>query len=131
MAEPVYVHHIRVRYGEVDMQGVVFNAHYLAYIDDASDTWLRSILGQFENFGWEPMVVRAVLDLQGGARLGNVVDIALRVSRWGRTSFDIEFTGTVGPHPIFTSTITYVGVSTGDLAPMEPPDVVRTALAVT
>jgi len=28
-----YTHHIRVRYGEVDMQRVVFNAHYLTYFD--------------------------------------------------------------------------------------------------
>ena len=30
-----------VRYGECDQQGVVFNAHYLAYVDDALDQWLR------------------------------------------------------------------------------------------
>ncbi len=29
---------VRVRFGECDMQGVVFNAHYLAYIDDAAAT---------------------------------------------------------------------------------------------
>ena len=36
-------HHarIRVRYGEVDQQGVVYNAHYLAYVDDVFDTLLR------------------------------------------------------------------------------------------
>ena len=38
-------HEIRVRYGEVDMQRHVFNAHYLAYVDDACDAWLRSALG--------------------------------------------------------------------------------------
>jgi acyl-CoA thioesterase FadM len=30
-----YRHTIRVRYGECDMQRVVFNAHYFAYCDDA------------------------------------------------------------------------------------------------
>lgn len=38
-----YTHHIRVRYGEVDMQRVVSNAHYLAYCDDAADLWYRSL----------------------------------------------------------------------------------------
>ena len=33
-----WVHRIRVRYGEVDMQRVVFNAHYLAYCDGTSPT---------------------------------------------------------------------------------------------
>ena len=27
------------------MQKVVFNANYLAYIDDATDTWFREALG--------------------------------------------------------------------------------------
>ena len=36
-----YRHALRVRYGECDMQQVVFNANYLAYIDDAIDTWMR------------------------------------------------------------------------------------------
>ena len=40
-----YVHRVRVRYGECDMQRVVFNANYLAYIDDATDTWFRETLG--------------------------------------------------------------------------------------
>ena len=36
-----YRHLVRIRYGECDMQKVVFNANYLAYIDDATDTWFR------------------------------------------------------------------------------------------
>jgi YbgC/YbaW family acyl-CoA thioester hydrolase len=36
-------HEIRVRYGEVDMQRVVFNANYLAYCDDAADLWFRKL----------------------------------------------------------------------------------------
>jgi len=35
MAEQ-FVHELRVRYGECDPQGIVFNANYLAYIDPAS-----------------------------------------------------------------------------------------------
>ena len=35
---------VRVRYGEVDMQRVVFNAHYLAYIDDTMESWLYAVL---------------------------------------------------------------------------------------
>ena len=42
-------HSIRVRYGECDMQGVVFNAHYLAYVDDALEhrrLWLHGEIGR-------------------------------------------------------------------------------------
>ena len=34
---------IRVRYAEVDLQGIVFNAHYLTYIDTAITEYFRAI----------------------------------------------------------------------------------------
>ena len=46
-----YSQDIRVRYGEVDAQGVVCNAHYLAYLDDVADTWLRGLDEGFETTG--------------------------------------------------------------------------------
>ena len=60
-------HDIRIRYGEVDMQGVVFNAHYLAYVDDCIDSWLRSIDAHFEQFGWDIMVKKATIEWLGTA----------------------------------------------------------------
>ena len=49
-----YVHRIRVRYGECDMQRVVFNAHYMAYCDDAVDTWFRAELAP-DGLGFEAL----------------------------------------------------------------------------
>jgi acyl-CoA thioester hydrolase len=123
-----YTHHIPIRYGEVDMQGVVFNAHYMAYCDDACDSWLRDRLGRFEDLGWEPMVVKAVIEWQGGAGIGDTLDISLGASRWGNTSFDVAFTGVVGERPVFTATITYVGVSSDEHKPIPIPEQVRAAL---
>ena len=40
----MYSHEVRVRYGDCDMQQVVFNAHYLAYSDDAVMCWLLNRL---------------------------------------------------------------------------------------
>src|SRR4029079_4289984 len=57
--EMSYRHTVRVRYGECDMQSVVFNAHYLPYCDDAIDTWFRSVLaadGGMEHLGFDFMV---------------------------------------------------------------------------
>jgi acyl-CoA thioester hydrolase len=124
-----YIHRVPIRYGEVDAQGVVFNAHYLAYCDDACDSWLRIKLGRFEGLGWEPMVVKALVEWQGAAGIGDVLDIELGISRWGRTSFDVGFTGHVGQRQVFTATITYVGVSPGDHTPVEPPGHIRAALS--
>ncbi len=78
-------HHarIRVRYGEVDQQGVVYNAHYLAYVDDVFDTWLRELAPQFEELGWEIMLKKASLEWHGSAGMGDVLDVTTEVVRWG------------------------------------------------
>jgi acyl-CoA thioesterase FadM len=53
--------------------------------------------------------------------------IAVSVSRWGNTSFDVRFDGTVGTTPIFTADITYVGVRTGTTDTVPVPDWFRAA----
>ena len=39
-----YRHSLRIRYDECDMQGIVFNAHYLAYCDDAFGAWVEAAM---------------------------------------------------------------------------------------
>ena len=39
-----YALQIRVRYAECDLQGVVFNANYLVYVDDIIERWLTTAL---------------------------------------------------------------------------------------
>jgi acyl-CoA thioester hydrolase len=120
-----HVHTIRVRYGEVDLQGVVFNAHYLAYCDDAVDTWLWQLDVAFERFGWDVMLKRADLVWHAPAGLGDTIDLELGVSRWGTTSFDVGFVGRVGERVVMTATITYVGVRAGTTDPEPVPEGVR------
>ena len=122
-------HTIRPRYGEIDMQGVVFNAHYLAYCDDACDSWFREVFDNFEEQGWDFMLKKAELTWQGAARLRDVLDIDVGVRRWGTTSFDIGFTGSVGERPVFEGVITYVCVKPGTVEPMPVPDDARARLA--
>ena len=129
-ARDPYVHRVRVRYGEVDMQGVVFNAHYLAFCDDAVDTWLRSVDVHFEDAGWDLMLKKAVVEWQGAATIGDELAIAVGVTRWGNTSFDVGFAGRAGEREVFTATITYVGVATGSRTPMPAPAEIRKSLDV-
>jgi len=37
-----FTHRVRVRYGDCDMQGVVFNPNYFVFLDDAMDMWLQA-----------------------------------------------------------------------------------------
>ncbi len=122
-------HIIRPRYGEIDMQGVVFNAHYLAYCDDACDSWFRAVFANFEEQGWDFMLKKAEITWEGASRLGDVLDIDVNVRRWGRTSFDIGFAGAVGERPVFEAIITYVCVKPGTVEAMPVPDDARARLS--
>ncbi len=96
------------------MQRVVFNAHYLTYLDDTMATWFEAAFGwtgQDDEIDW--MLAKVVLEWQGSTSYGDVLDIEARVSRWGTTSFDVAFVGTVAERPVFTATVTYVCVEPG------------------
>ncbi len=121
-------HQVQVRYGEVDRQGVVFNAHYLAWIDDAMDRWMRMLDADFESSGWDYMVRHAELDWLDGATVGDTVDLAAEVARWGRTSFVVRVVATVGERRVMEAEMTYVGVEAGTTRPAPPPAEVRAHL---
>jgi acyl-CoA thioester hydrolase len=126
-----YVHRVRVRYGEVDMQRVVFNAHYLAYCDDAVEHWLSLLGVNVFDHGWDFMLKKAVLEWDGAATVHDILEIEVGVTRWGNTSFDVGFKGAVGGRPVFSTTITYVGVRAGTRETMAPPAEVRALMDAT
>jgi acyl-CoA thioester hydrolase len=117
-----------VRYGEVDMQRVVFNANYLAYCDDAAEQWFRHLELNIADLGWDFMLKKATIEWAGTATVNDEIDIDVHASRWGNTSFDVTFDGSVGERPVFQCVITYVGVKMGTLETMAPPATVRAAL---
>jgi acyl-CoA thioester hydrolase len=123
-----YVHRIRVRYGECDMQRVVFNANYLAYCDDAVERWLAERGVDVFHHGWDFMLKKATIEWAGAATVHDHLDITVAASRWGNTSFDVTFDGAVDGRPVFSCTITYVGVKAGTRETMPPPPEVRGAL---
>jgi acyl-CoA thioester hydrolase len=130
----MFKHSIAVRFGEVDLQAVVFNAHYLAYCDDAVDTWWRSLSSDpqqtspFASFGLDLLVKKATLEWHSSARLSDRLEISCFVFRWGNSSFDVSFTGCVGPRAVFDAVITYVMVDITSRKPTRIPDEMRVLL---
>jgi acyl-CoA thioester hydrolase len=120
---------IKIRYGEVDRQGVVFNAHYLAYLDDVVDSWLREFEGDFESLGWDLMLKNANLEWHGPAGTGEVLNVQANVSRWGDTSFDVSFVVKVEKRLVLTAKIDYVGVRTGTTETLKAPEQIREHLS--
>ena len=123
-------HQIRVRYGECDQQGVVFNANYMAYMDDATEVWVRGLSpgGDYRNLKWEWMLVRATVDWQSSARNGDLLDIDVAVIRYGKTSFDFGFIGTVAGQPVFRGRSVCVSVRAVTLEKTPIPEAVRDML---
>ncbi|SMF61993.1 acyl-CoA thioester hydrolase [Allosphingosinicella indica] len=84
---------LRVRFSEVDTQQVVFNPNYLIYADIALTEYLRAI-GQPVT---DPMsgdtanmyAVRSEVDFRASARFDDVLTLATRTERIGRSSFTV------------------------------------------
>lgn len=90
-----FSHPIRVRFGEVDYQGIVFNANYLTYFDVALTELLREAglvyaadLEERGEFDWH--VVKATLELKSPARADDLLDVRVRIGRFGRSSLTYE-----------------------------------------
>jgi len=126
-----FVHHLRPRYAEVDVQGVVFNAHWLTYFDEASTRFIESL-------GFPPavafvrdfdlMVVKAVIEWQGPAGFDDDVAITVVPGRIGTKSFDLVYSATSNGSPASLGTITYVSVIPGTHESVAIPGSLRAAL---
>ena len=124
----MYSHTVRVRYGECDQQGVVFNAHYLAYVDDALEEWFEARLPPEQRGSFDVMLKKATVEWTSPARYRETITMDVHVARWGNTSFDVVVDGRVGERPSFTATVVYVSVALGTADPVPVPDEVRVAL---
>jgi acyl-CoA thioester hydrolase len=112
------------------MQGLVFNAHWLSYFDEAAMRF-------FERIGHTPShpvddftasVVKAVIEWKGPAGLEDQIGVALRASRLGTASFDLHFLAEVGGRGVCEATITYVSVDRSSARSRPIPPTIRTAL---
>ncbi|BEP92055.1 hypothetical protein GmRootA79_04390 [Acidovorax sp. A79] len=83
-------HRLRVRWAEVDMQKIVFNAHYLMYIDTAMSDYWRALALPYEAgmlaLDGEMYVKKATLEYHASARLDDTLDVGLRCARVGNSS---------------------------------------------
>jgi acyl-CoA thioester hydrolase len=127
-----FVHEIRVRYGEVDRQGVVFNAHWLAYVDDAFTRFLAHVgfgVEAIDRHGFDAMVVHAELDWRGAATFEDRVGLEVGIARLGASSFDLCCVCRVAGRIVVVAQLTYVAVTPGGNRAVAIPAAVRRAFA--
>jgi acyl-CoA thioester hydrolase len=84
----------RVRYSEIDGQGVVFNAHYLTYFDTAITEYFRSLgydyLAEVKRTGADFHTVKTLVEYKQPIRFDQEIDVGVRVARIGNSSMTFE-----------------------------------------
>lgn len=83
-----------VRYAEADQQGVVFNAHYLTYCDEAMTAYFteRDVdYAAIEASGRHTQLVHTELTWSSPARWGEVIEVHVVPEHRGRSSFRLRF----------------------------------------
>jgi YbgC/YbaW family acyl-CoA thioester hydrolase len=89
-----FFHRLRVRWAEVDMQKIVFNAHYLMYFDTAISDYWRALALPYEeamqSLGGDLYVRKATIDFRGSARMDDMIDVGMRCVRVGTSSMVFE-----------------------------------------
>ncbi len=89
-----FFHRLRVRWAEVDMQKIVFNAHYLMYFDTAIADYWRALALPYEEamqaLGGDLYVRKATIDFRASARMDDVLDVGMKCARIGTSSIVFE-----------------------------------------
>ena len=87
---------LRVRYAEVDAQGIVFNSHYLTYFDCAITEYYRKIkynyISEVKKSKKDFHVIKTTIEYKKPISFDQIIDLGVKVSKIGNTSltFDIS-----------------------------------------
>ncbi len=125
-------YYLRVRYGECDAQKVVFNARYADYIDLSTIEFLRALgFGSaLVNGTLDYQLVKLTLEWKAPARFDQVLELSVRATQLGNTSFTISTELRIaGEEPVIAVGETvYVVVDTHTLRKVSLPADLRAAL---
>ena len=107
-----FFHRLRVRWAEVDMQKIVFNAHYLMYFDTAVADYWRALAMPYEEgmhqLEGDLYVKKATVEFHASARMDDRLDVGLKCARIGNSS--MQFLGAIfrGEDLLITCELVYV-----------------------
>ena len=91
-----FFHTLRVRYAEVDAQGIVFNSHYLTYFDCAITEYYRKIkynyISEVKKSKKDFHVIKTTIEYKKPISFDQIIDLGVKISKIGNTSltFDIS-----------------------------------------
>lgn len=122
---------LRVRWAEVDLQGVVFNGHYLTYCDVCITEYWRAIgmtyPSAFVEVGADLYVRKATLEYHAAAVYDDELEVCGRTSRLGTTSlvFTVEMYRGSPAALLVGGELVYVNTDPSTRSPQPLPDRLR------
>ena len=121
---------LRVRWAEVDMQKIVFNGHYLTYIDTAIAEYWREIGlpypdGYLERYANDIYLRKATLEYLGPARYDDQLTVCCRVAKLGRSSMTFHFEIYRQAEVLITAELVYVNADPSTMKSVPLPEDVR------
>ena len=128
-----FFHRLRVRWAEVDMQKIVFNAHYLMYFDTAVADYWRVLALPYEEamaqLGGDLYVKKASVEFNASARMDDRLDVGLKCARVGNSS--MAFAGAIfrGDELLVTCELIYVFADPASQTSRPVPPALREILA--
>ncbi len=103
---------LRVRWAEVDMQKIVFNGHYLMYLDTAVAGWWRAMALPYHDtmaaLDGDLYVRKATLEYLASARYDDPIDVGVRTARIGNSSMLIAGAVFRGDELLVSGELVYV-----------------------
>jgi acyl-CoA thioester hydrolase len=126
-----YTHRLRVRYGECDQQGVVFNAHYFAYFDHVLTEVWRDVVMPYEQMvesGVDLVVAHAQAAFKAPARFEDEIDLVWRVTRLGNSAMTTRIDIQRGDETLVEGEMVHVFVDTDTYSSRVIPDDIRAKL---
>jgi acyl-CoA thioester hydrolase len=126
-----FVHELRVRYGECDPQGIVFNANYLLYFDVVFTELWRAAVGPWQQMveqGVDAVVAEANLRFCAPARFDDQLELRARIARLGQTAITTEIDVMRDEELLVAGRLRHVCVATDTWSKTDVPDWVRSGL---
>lgn len=131
-ADFAHSYRLRVRYGEVDPQGVVFNARYLDYADIAVTEYWREVrrAGLWTDSILECHVAKATVEFRKPILADEEIEVMARTARFGTTSMTtlVEIHGAGLEDLRAAVELVAVHVDLSDHRPRPVPQEIRDAL---
>jgi len=129
-----FSYNFRIRYSEVDAQKIVYNSHYLTFLDVSIFEFFDAIGFNQEEYIKETNnefhTVRAVVEYKTPATLGDTIEVLTRIKKIGNSS--ITFQQEIYLHEsdklLATGEIVWVNTNQKEMVPTTVPDYLRQLL---